>query len=348
MNWIEPTICENGRLAAMDVERWKEEGYCLVDGLLPIEILHEVFSDASSRFPAPGSVEAKAVTEFGGGLSFPCTYSSVNSVALHANLQRAVSQLLSIEPSEIRLSQCEVWPKYGNKSTAPGSNSDQRMHCDFPNHTLLCPPVWEEPEAVEMIIYLSEVKECMGATAVVSRLGPEDPAYQYPTTAMPGFGNLEWVNNRDAAEKYLTEMEPKVAAFRATHLYPRERHVRYHFGTALLYRHDTWHRGTELAPDCLRIVMNLTFRKSTSEWISTLHTGWAWAMYREGLQMERLVATATVNQRCLMGFPKPGHPYWTERTLMAVYCRYGPLGFDMTPYVADLTLVTCREGEVSS
>jgi hypothetical protein len=100
----------------------------------------------------------------------------------------------------------------------------------------------------------------------------------------------------------------------------------------LLYRHDTWHRGTELKPGCLRVVMNLTFRKAASEWISTLHTGWAWAMYRRGLQLERLVATATVEQRCLLGFPAPGNAYWTEHTLLAVAQRYGPLGLDITPY----------------
>lgn len=338
MNWIEPTACgEGGALLDLDVERWQNEGYCLVDGLLPVDLLGQVFSDASAIFPAPGSAEARAVTEFGGGLlNFPSTYSSVNQVALHVNLQRAVSKLLRVPHESVRLTQAEVWPKFGNKSTAPGSNSDQRMHCDFPNHTLVVPPVWEEPEAVEMILYLSEVKDCMGATAVVPRQGPEDPAYQYPITAMPGLGNLEWINNRASAEAYLAEVEPKAAAFRATHLYPRERHARYKFGTALLYRHDTWHRGTELAPDCLRIVMNLTFRKAASEWVSTLHTGWAWAMYRQGLQMERLVATASVDQRCLMGFPEPGHVYWTERTLQAVFCRYAPLGFDMTPYLEKL------------
>ena len=336
MEWLEPTTCPegDGGLSVMQVAQWRTEGFCLVNGLLPLHLLEQVKSDACGIFPAPESEAARQVTDFGGGLlNFPSTISSVNDVALHANLQNAVALLLSVSsPRDIRLSQAEVWPKYGYSSSEPGSNSDQRIHCDFPNHTLTHPPVWDEPEAVEMIIYLSDVDECEGATAVVPRQGADDPAYQFPICAMPGFGLLEWVNNKDAAEAYLREAAPQHAAFRAEHLYPRERRARYRFGTILLYRHDTWHRGTELRPGCLRVVMNLTFRKAASEWVSTLHTGWAWAMYRAGCQMERLVATATVEQRCLLGFPAPGHSYWTERTLLAVALRYGPLGMDISPY----------------
>ena len=34
----------------------------------------------------------------------------------------------------------------------------------------------------------------------------------------------------------------------------------------------------------------------------------------------------------LLGFTKPGHIYWNQETLAAVEKRYGPLGFDITPY----------------
>jgi len=312
---------------------WKTQGFCLVDGLLPLELLHRIKADALKVFPDPGSDRAKEMTDFGGGLlNFPSTISSVNELALHPNLQITVSRLLGVGQHEIRLTQAEVWPKYGYSSSHPDSNSDQRMHCDFPNHTLTHPPPWDYPDAVEMIVYLSDVEECQGATAVVPRRGADDPAYTYPICAMPGFGLLEWVNNKGLAEEYLLEAAPQHAEFRATQLYPRERRARYNFGSVLLYRHDTWHRGTELKPGCLRVVMNLTFRKATSEWISTLHTGWAWAMYRRGLQMERLIATASIEQRSLLGFPAPGSSYWNEQTLHAVATRYGPLGLDIKPY----------------
>ena len=105
--------------------------------------------------------------------------------------------------SVCRLTQAEVWPKYGFYSNDAFNNSDQRIHCDFPNHTLVCPPTWDEPEAVEMIIYLNDVEQCGGATAVVPRTGSDDPAYEYPMTGMPGFGALQWRNNREKAEGWI-------------------------------------------------------------------------------------------------------------------------------------------------
>jgi hypothetical protein len=40
--------------------------------------------------------------------------------------------------------------------------------------------------------------------------------------------------------------------------------------------------------------------------------------------------TPTVQQLTVLGFPEPGHPYWTEETLRGVAARY-PL-LDMTPW----------------
>jgi hypothetical protein len=76
----------------------------------------------------------------------------------------------------------------------------------------------------------------------------------------------------------------------------------------------------------------MTFRRAESEWISTLHKGWAWAMYRPSQNMEKLIATASVEQRCVLGFPPPGHAYWNADTRAALAARYGPWGIDLTPY----------------
>ena len=79
----------------------------------------------------------------------------------------------------------------------------------------------------------------------------------------------------------------------------------------------------------MRLAQNFTFRRAESEWISTLHAGWAWRPYRRSRGMEELIAQASVDQRCVLGFPAPGHPYWTLETLAA---RYGALGMDLDPY----------------
>lgn len=336
---LRPTpVADDGSLTSVQVASWREQGYALVDGVFPASLLSRVVADVTRMFPAPGTHGAAAITNFG-GVSFPAEGSDAfNELVLHPRLLAAVSQLLGEPPHALRLTQADIWPKYGRDKPAgaprdPNDNEDQRMHCDYPNHTLTHPPPWDAPEAVEMILYLCDEAGVGGATAVVPRRGPEDPAYPWPITALPGVGAAPYVNDRAAAE---ASLPPELAAFRAAHLYAREARVQYGLGTLLLYRHDTWHRGTPLLPGAFRVVANLTFKKKDSEWISQLPSGWAWAMYRPELQMERLIAGASVEGRSVLGFPAPGHPYWTLATLAAVAARYGPLGMDMAPYEAAL------------
>ncbi len=318
------------------VESWRERGFALVDGVLPGDLVERLVREADAVFPAEGSPEAERWHDFGSGgrMAFPSACEALNEATLHPRLLAAVQQLLSLAPAELRLSQADLWPKYGRARREGGDrdNDDQRIHVDYPNHTLTHPPVWSRPEAVEVLLYLSDWNRCGGATRVVAREGPDDPAYAWPITATPGVGDLEWVNDRERAEAYLESAAPEVARFRRELLYAREAEAVFGVGTTLFYRHDTWHRGTPLRSGSRRLALNLTFRAAASEWISTLQAGWAWAMYRPGRPMEHLLARASVEQRCVLGFPAPGHPYWTPETLAAVAARYGPLGMDLAPY----------------
>jgi len=336
IKWADPEPAPGGSLSDEQVDAWRTRGFALVEGLLPANLIERLRSDAASAFPAAGSPESERVTDFGSGerLVFPSTSAALNELTLHPRLLGAVARLLQVDVRELRLTQSDLWAKYGRETHRGGDrdNDDQRIHVDYPNHTLTHPPEWHEPEAVEMIVYLCGVEESGGATAVVPRRGDGDPAYAWPIVATPGVAGLEWVNDRASAEAYLEREAPEVARFRAEHLYPREVRARFRAGTVLLYRNDTWHRGTPLDPGTMRAVQNLTFRKAGSEWVSTLHSGWAWGMYGKSLPMERLVATASVDQRCVLGFPAPGHDYWTPKTVAAVGARFGPLGMDMTPY----------------
>jgi hypothetical protein len=225
-----------------------------------------------------------------------------------------------------------LWPKYG-QTRAPGAldNDDQRMHVDYPNHTLAHPSPWDKPEAVELILYLDDVADCGGATALVARRGRDDPAYRWPIVDSPGIGALDYVNDRANAEAYFASARPHLARWRES-LYVREQRVRFERGDVLLYRHDLWHRGTALLPGRLRLAHNITFRKASAEWISVLHVGWAWSAYQQSKPLERLIARASLEQRAVLGFPQPGSDYWCEETIAAVAARYGPYGIDMKPY----------------
>jgi len=322
-------------LTALQVRSWRERGFTLVDGVLPAELIECARKEAAEAFPDAGSAAAEEVSDFGsqGRMAFPAPGDALNATTLHPRLLAAASQLLAVPVVALRLTQSDAWPKYGRRRRGGGAtdNADQRIHMDYGNHTLVHPPAWEAPEAVEIIVYLSDVAACGGATAVVAREGAKDPAYGWPLVAMPGIAGLAWRNDREAAEAHLREVAPDVARLREG-LYAREVRARFRPGSVLFYRHDTWHRGTPVEPGCVRFAQNLTFRRADAEWIQILQPAWSWAMYGAGQPMERLLAGASVEQRCVLGFPAPGSAYWTRDTVAAVGARYGPFGMDMEPY----------------
>ncbi|MEM9620924.1 MAG: hypothetical protein AAF993_04695 [Pseudomonadota bacterium] len=334
-DWAESHPADGGRLTAAQIDSWRNQGFALVHDLLPVELLQQAAADAYEAFPQPGTSAAADISQFGSNQQFvfPAQSSACNQVTLHPHLLDAVAALLNVSVGTLRLTQSDLWPKYGRP---PGQhdqdNAEQRIHCDYPNHTLTHPPPWSTPEAVEIIIYLSEHAACEGSTALVPRQGDDDPAYPWPIVDTPGVAGLPYINDRDSAEAYLAEKAPAAAAFRAEHLYAREVQARYQFGSVLFYRHDVWHRGTPVKDGALRLVHNLTFKKADSEWVNVLHPGWSWSMYRRSQRMEKLIAQASVEQRAVLGFPLPGSPYWQRATLDAVQARYGAHGIDMTPY----------------
>lgn len=327
-------------LTADQVANWRDAGFVLVDAVFPAELIATLEQDASNTFPAPGSTAAAAIADFGsdGGFVFPAINSAFNDITLHPRLLRAVAQLLAVQVSGLRLTQSDLWAKYGhrrdaavNGASAASDNQDQRIHVDYPNHTLAHPTPWHRPEAVEAILYLSDFADCGGPTAVVPRTGANDACYPWPIVDTPGVGELRYVNDRVSAEAYMLAERPAARDLREA-LYERERYAAYRKGTLLLYRHDVWHRGTPLLPGARRLAHNLCFRRAECEWISTLHIGWAWGLYERDQTLARLLAAASLDQRAVLGFPQPGSSYWCSETIAAVQARYGAFGIDMTPY----------------
>lgn len=344
--WIhpEPSLdpSENPRapLTEAQVQSWRDSGIALVEGLVPQQLVTRARSEVSVHFPRPGSSESEGVTDFGsnGRMEFPSPSDALNEITLHGRLLGAVSQLLGVRTEDLRLTQSEAWPKYGRRVQAGGAldNHDQRVHIDYPNHSLAHPAEWDHPETVAVLAYFDRVEEVGGATEVVPRSGPQDPAYQGPLVRSPGIGGIPFVNNRDQAEAFLRESHPELAEWRKQNLYPHTRSAHFGPGTFLFYRHDVWHRGTPIKEGAMRIAHNLSFRRADCEWISTVHKGWAWSMYESNHVMEKLIAHGSVEQRCVLGFPEPGHPYWTRATLDAVRARFEFEGMDMRPYEAGL------------
>ena len=322
-----------GKLTEEAVHEWQSQGMTLASGLLPADRIESLIETAQSVFPEAGSEAARSVRDFGSGgrFVFPSADAAFNALTLDPALVGAVAQLLDVSPSALRLTQSDLWPKYGHASRHRQDNQDQRIHMDYPNHMLVHPPPWDTPAAVEIIIYYSDARECAGETGFVPRTGASDPAYQYPYTKSPGMSDHPFLNDRSSAEQYFADVAPDIAAFRAA-LYEREQVADFRVGDVLFYRHDVWHRGRPLVEGTMRLAQNLTFRCDDADWVAQLHPGWPWAMYREGQPFERWVANASVFERTLIGFPPPGHVFWTAETLAGVIARYGPFGFDAAPY----------------
>lgn len=335
-NLVEPALATGSDRVPLTVDQvdgWRRAGFTLVDDLLPAELVDEVLELGRDRFPAPDDPEAEGYRHFGSALGFPAAVPAFDRLTLHPRLLAAVGQLLDQPPSNLRLTQSTLWPKYGRSSDEPdrGGNDDQRIHVDYPNHMLVHPTPWDRPVAVEIIVYFDDARHSGGSTAVVPRDGPDDPLYPWPIVGSPGIGGLPWIDARAEAERYLASERPELAAFRHR-LYQREVHTDFRPGTVLLYRHDTWHRGTPLQPGARRLAQNLTFRRADATWIDTLHRGWSWSMYRPDQYLERFVAELSVEQRSVLGVPPPGDPYWCPATVAAMTARYGPFGFDPGPY----------------
>ena len=182
------------------VQSWRENGYTMVDGIFPAELIKRAVTESLPHFPEPGSQESEKITDYGsrGALEFPTPSDAINSITLHPRLLGAVSHFLGIGLSDLRLTQSEPWAKYGRSTRLGGKadNQDQRMHVDYPNHTLTHPADWERPGAVSIIVYYHHIEDCGGATEFVPRKQPDEPAYREPLVKTPGMAGLNFVNDR--------------------------------------------------------------------------------------------------------------------------------------------------------
>ena len=264
----------------------------------------------------------------GRDFEFPTSVGPLDDLVLNEHLIVAVQQLL--ETTDIRLLQADLWPKIGIKSNnyEAQANTDQRMHMDYGNNTVLHPD-WQSPEAVAAIIYYDDSEKTAGGTAFVPRQGDTDPVYQAPFIHMPGQAGKPFFNDRRTVEDWFNTNDPGAYKLRNT-LYEREQRVNFKPGTILFYRHDLWHRGTPVMPGKLRRVHNLAWRRADARGWSNWNEGWARQSYYG--HVESIIGRSTPLQRSLLDFPLPGDRYWTPRRIDQVDARFSFYGFDSTPY----------------
>ena len=308
------------------INKWKNEGYLVLNNIINDDILEQSRNFIKNMYQK-GELSVK---DFGsnGKLEFP-TNSILDHLTLNSNLINIVKTLLNT--SEILLVQSTAWGKEGNSNYFNSSNNDQRMHMDYGNNTFLHPSGWNNPEAVAIIIYLSDVNETEGGTSCVPREGDLDELYQEPYLNMPGIGGLPFINDKETAEKYFKVEHPEIYKFRQK-LYQREKVLKPNFGDILLYRLDLWHRGTPVKQGKIRFVMNLLYKKKDAFSINCWNPGWTKKMYYG--EIEKFITNISPEQRAVLGIPLPGDKYWNIHKIQQMELRYPKI--DIEPYLSKL------------
>ena len=313
-------------LKESEIIQWRKNGYVVLGNIIESKILNGSISYVKEMYKN----NKLKCDDFGsdGKLEFPSN-SILDEITMNENLIKCIQQLLNT--NNIFLIQSDTWGKIGNEDLSILSNNDQRMHMDYGNNMFLHPSDWDDPEAVAVIVYLSDINETSGGTAVVSRDGADDLLYKFPYINMPGINDNKYINNMEDAEQYFKEKSTEIYEFRKK-LYEREIKLTPKFGDVLFYRLDTWHRGTPVKSGKIRFVMNLLWKKKECFWINNWNPGWTKKMYHGFI--EKMFTEMTPLQRSTLGVPLPGDKYWNKKKIELLKLRYPQINTD--PYINGL------------
>ena len=291
-----------GAIGGAEQARWEEDGWCLVEGLLPAEAV----ASASAALPAlfPSAAEFAADTDPGRNQPFrvdshtvmprfPFDAGALNDLVVHDRMIDLAEQLLGI--TDPRLYQAMLSAKYSE--AAP--SDEQLLHVDFANHTLVVPRHEPGYQQLETFVYLSDVTAETAATRMVSRR---------LTAGMPV--ERTYLDPAQYSELYASEVPASGPA-----------------GSVLAYRPDVYHRGVRMtAPRAARFMLHVSYKPAATDWLGSFGLPNA----GEDMSWHHFVPRATERQLTVLGFPAPGHPYWTAKTLAGVAARY-PL-LDLLPW----------------
>ena len=288
-------------LADIDVQ-----GFTIVEGVLSapeLEAAREVMWEHHPRpedyYADPEAHPHLARNGFAGiDTGFPFAGWDLTRLCFHPDLVDAAER--SLGTADLSLYKVELWAKY-----AGAAEYDQAHHRDYANHTLVVPRADGAFGQLTTFTLLSDVTPADGPTAIV----PLEHSAHLPLV-------LDVSTSRERIamlpEGELTDVEIPVVG-------PA--------GTVLLYRTDVFHRATGFAePGRSRFTLLLDFEARGPSWTGKV----AWPNHASRVEWHDFMARASVRERDLFGFPKPGDPYWNEQTLADVGARYP--GMDMDPY----------------
>ena len=281
----------------------RTQGFGVVEGFLGAdelaaarEALWRNFPEPDTYFADPAAHEALARSQFAGLQLFPFRGWAINRLAFHSDLVDAVERYLG--STDLQLYKIELWGKY-----AGAVDYEQPLHRDFGNHSLVVPRVDGWGTQITTFILLSDVTEADGPTRVVpiehTRDLPLVPDERGAWTFSLPRGSL--------AEHEVAITGPA--------------------GSLFVYRTDVMHRGSDFsAPRRSRFALLADYQVRGPTWAGKM----AWPDHALKPSFVEAMERATVRERDLFGFPRPGDPYWNAQTVADVGRRYPNM--DMAPY----------------
>ena len=292
------------RVGDQHLDEIRDHGFTLVPGFLDgAELtaaqacLWDEFPQPSDYFADPTAHPRYARSQFAGLRLFPAMGWALNRLAFHPDLVDLTERYL--DSTDLQLYKCEIWAKY-----AGAIDYDQPHHRDFGNHSLVVPRLDGVGTQLTSFILLSDVTELDGPTAVVPLEHSADIAM------VPRHTEPNWPFSLPRGT--FADVEQLVTA-------PA--------GSLFVYRTDVFHRGTNFgAPGRSRFALLADFQARGPAWAGKM----AWPNQVQHPGFIEVIERATVRERDLFGFPRPGDPYWNVQTLRDVQCRYPNL--DMAPY----------------
>jgi hypothetical protein len=282
---------------------WRRDGWCVFEGLIPPADLTAAQGAAALLFPTAeemdGGVDDERTAPWrswdAAWPEFPFRSSRLNRLVVHDALIDLAAELLGTE--DVRLYLALVSAKYAGQS----SGYNQLLHTDYPNHSLVVPRTDAGYQQLETFIYLNDVSARIGATRLVSRTRTDAIPVERHTLDLEDYGHLY--------------DDPGEAAGPA--------------GSVVAYRPDVYHRSVDVTePGQARFMLHVAYKPAPLDWVGYQ----AWPIKGFSPEWHKFVAQAGVRQLTVLGFPRPGDPYWTEATLAGVAARYP--GLDMSPWRA--------------
>jgi hypothetical protein len=289
--------------------RWHTDGWCVVEDLFPPAAVAAACDAVPTVYPTadefaddadPDRIAPYRSSWEAVRLRFPFESPALNDIVVHPSMMELARRLLGTD--SVLLYQGLLSAKY---SGGP-ADAEQLMHVDYGNHTLVVPRDDAGYRQLETFVYLSDITAETGATRVVSRHLTAHIPVERTTLAF---------------DKYADLYDAEVPAVGRA-------------GSVLAYRPDVFHRGVAVrAPRAARYLLHVAYKSPDTDWLGFQSL----PFHGNDRAWYRFVARATVEQLTAVGFPAPGHAYWTDSTLAGVAARYPTL--DLEPWRREMHVV---------